>query len=182
MIKTIGMVEWSSIGLGIESTDCMVKAASVELLDARTVCCGKYIGLVSGDVSAVRTAVTAGSEKHPEAVIDFLVLPNVHPDVIPALFGAVEVPAMPALGVIETFSVAASIKAADKAAKTGQAKLLEIRLAVALGGKGFVLLGGEVSGVQAAVQSGAEVASLEGSLVSAVVIPLLNPQVWEKLF
>jgi microcompartment protein CcmL/EutN len=42
---------------------------------------------------------------------------------------------------------------------------------MAIGGKGFVLLTGDISSVEAAVAAAAPVAGAEGMLVSSVVIP-----------
>ncbi|HNJ44352.1 MAG TPA: BMC domain-containing protein, partial [Acidobacteriota bacterium] len=63
------------------------------------------------------------------------------------------------------------IEAADAAAKTADVRLLEIRLAMALGGKAFVTMTGTVAAVQAAVSAGAAVLGAKGLLVNKVVIP-----------
>ncbi|MBU2446853.1 MAG: BMC domain-containing protein, partial [Bacteroidetes bacterium] len=76
-----------------------------------------------------------------------------------------------ALGIIEAFSVASLIEAADAAVKSSNVKLIEVRLAMALGGKAFVTLTGEVAAVQSAVDASAHVVSQKGLLVNKVVIP-----------
>ncbi len=179
MRNAVGVVEWTSIALGIDATDAMVKAASVELLYSQPVCAGKYFAMIRGDVSAVNTAVTSGVERYPEAVVDHVVIPNPHPDLIPALAGAVEVPPSPSLGVVETFSVTATVRTADVVAKTGQVKLIEVRLACGLGGKAYLLMVGEVSAVEVAVQTAR--ATAKEALVAAVVIPMLHRQLWAKV-
>ena len=78
---------------------------------------------------------------------------------------------MDALGIIESFSVTSLIEAADAAAKAADVQLIELRLAMALGGKAFATMTGSVSAVQAAVDAGAEVVSAKGLLVNKVVIP-----------
>jgi len=60
--------------------------------------------------------------------------------------------------------------------KTGNVRLLEIRLAMALGGKAFVTLTGDVSSVQAAVEAGAARVAEKGLLVNRVVIPAPRPE------
>ena len=87
------------------------------------------------------------------------------------LRGAVEVKKLEALGVIEAFSVTSLIEAADAAVKAADIQLVEIRLAMALGGKAFATLSGSVSAVQAAVEAGAGVVAEKGLLVNRVVIP-----------
>ena len=83
--KSIGAIELSSLGLGYRIEDDMLKAASVELLIARTICSGKYFIVVGGSVSDVEASIQAGLDGAGEAIIDHLVLPNVHPTVFPAL-------------------------------------------------------------------------------------------------
>ncbi len=70
-----------------------------------------------------------------------------------------------------SFSVASLIEGADAAAKSANVKLIEVRLAMALGGKAFVTLTGNVAAVRSAVESGAQVIAKKGLLVNKVVIP-----------
>jgi microcompartment protein CcmL/EutN len=63
------------------------------------------------------------------------------------------------------------IEGADAAIKAATVKIIEIRLAMALGGKAFCTLTGEVAAVRSAVDSGAAVISERGLLVNKVVIP-----------
>jgi microcompartment protein CcmL/EutN len=67
--------------------------------------------------------------------------------------------------------VTSLIEAADAAAKAADIELIELRLAMALGGKAFATMTGNVSAVQAAVEAGAAVVSEKGLLVNKVVIP-----------
>jgi len=105
------------------------------------------------------------------AVIDNFVIPNVHKDIFPALSGHSNVQTLEALGIIESFSVASLIEGADAAVKAASVKLIEVRLAMALGGKAFCTLTGEVAAVQAAVDAGAQSIADKGLLVNKVVIP-----------
>ncbi len=150
----------------------MLKAASVDLLLARTICSGKYLIVVGGAVSNVETAVRAGLGAAGEAVIDHLVIPNVHPSVFPALGQSVTLEGdhQGALGVIESFSGVSILEAADAAAKAARVTVFRIHVAMALGGKGLCLLTGTVADVRAGVQAGAEVVRQRGLLVSQVVI------------
>ncbi|KAA3635970.1 MAG: BMC domain-containing protein [Calditrichaeota bacterium] len=167
----IGLIEYSSIAKGIGSADEMIKAADVELVISRTICSGKYMNLVAGDVDAVRNSIEAGEVYGAESVIDTFVIPNVHPDVFPSMSGSTQLVKLDALGIIESFSVASLIEAADASAKAADVKLIEIRLAMALGGKAFVTMTGTVGDVESAVAAGKEVVSRAGMLVNTVVIP-----------
>lgn len=114
-----------------------------------------------------------------ETVVDSLLIPNVHPEVFPAISGTRVITETDALGIIETFSVASIIEAADAAVKAANVQLLQIHLAMAIGGKGYVTMTGEVSAVTAAVQAGAEFIRNKGLLVNKVVIPQPRPEVLE---
>ncbi|MGB9792494.1 MAG: BMC domain-containing protein [Thermacetogeniaceae bacterium] len=171
MITAIGLVEFQSIAKGIEGADAMVKAGRVELVLARPICPGKYIALVEGDVAAVKAAVDAGVTCGGETVIDVFVIPNIHPLVLKGLYGQIECEEIDALGVIETFSVASLIEAADAAVKAAEVTPVEIRLAIGVGGKSFVVVTGDVAAVESAVRAGADVAGQRGLLVKDVVIP-----------
>jgi microcompartment protein CcmL/EutN len=171
--KSIGVIELSSIGIGYRVEDEMLKAASVDLLIARTICSGKYLIVVGGSVSDVEAAVQAGLTIADEAIIDHLVLPNVHESVFPALGQSVTLGRdhSGALGVVETFSGTSVLAAADAAAKAARVTIFRIHVAMALGGKGLMLMTGSVADVRAGVDAAAEEARRRGLLVSEVVIP-----------
>ena len=61
--------------------------------------------------------------------------------------------------------------AADAAAKAARVTLFRIHVAMALGGKGLLLMTGTVADVRAGVEAAAEQARKRGLLVSEVVIP-----------
>ncbi len=181
MKRSIGLIELRSIARGIETTDAMLKAANVELLRAHVVCPGKYVILIAGDVGAVRSAVAAGETIAPGVIVDTFVLPNAHPSIFPALSATTEVSQIRSLGVIETFTLASAIVAADAAVKAAQIDLLEIRLPFALGGKAFAIFSGDVSSVRSAVQSAVNLLKDEGVIESYVVIPSPHRDLVEKL-
>ncbi|MBQ6810612.1 MAG: BMC domain-containing protein [Firmicutes bacterium] len=170
-MNAIGLVEFNSIAKGIEAGDAMLKASRVELLDARPICPGKYIVLIWGEVSAVYNSVQAGNTIGRQSVVDDFVIPNVHPSVIEAISCATDVTELKALGVIESFSIAALVVAADSAVKAGQVDLIEIRLGTGIGGKSYVTLTGDVGDVTASVNVGKETCAERAMLVESVVIP-----------
>ncbi len=170
-IEAIGLVELNSIASGIMTCDEMVKVAPVVLIAAMTICPGKYISLVGGEVSAVESSVKRGREVGAEFMVDSLFIPGVHPQVFPAIMGTAKIEEIRALGVIETFSAASCIIAADGAAKAAEIQLTDLRLAQGLAGKSFVMLSGDVSDVNAAMAAGLELIENTGMVVKSVVIP-----------
>ena len=179
--KSIGLIELSSIASGFQVADTMLKAANIRLLLSRSICSGKYMVLIGGETAAVEAAVAAGAEAANGCLIDSFVIANVHPDVFVALGRTQPVQPDGALGVLESFNVATLIQAADAAAKAAAVQLLEIRLAMALGGKAFVTMTGDVASVQASVAAGRQVISEAGVLVNAVVISRPHPDVYREI-
>lgn len=178
MRTAIGMVELNSIAKGIETCDYMVKAAQVELIRSSTVCPGKYLILIAGDTGDVRASMKEGEKRGGECVVDTLLLPNVHPQLIPAISMATPTPGLGAVGVLEFYSVASAITAADVAAKAANITLIEVRIGYAIGGKGYVTLTGDVGAVRAAVAAASRDAQL---LVGTTVIPRPARQVFDSL-
>jgi len=179
--KSIGLIELSSVAAGYLVADTMLKAGNVHLVLSRSVCSGKYMVLIGGATAAVQSAVAAGAEAAQGCLIDQFTIANVHPDVFTALGRNAAVEPTGALGILESFNVATLILAADAAAKAASVILLEIRLAMALGGKAFATLTGDVASVQSAVAAGRRVIAEAGLLVNAVVISRPHPDVYREL-
>src|SRR5215831_12757991 len=173
---SLGLIELTSIAAGFQVTDAMLKASAVNLVLSRSICSGKYMVMIRGDVAAVQAAVSAGTQAGNFSVIDSFVIPNLHESVFPAISGATKVEELEALGIVESFSVASLIECADAAVKAANIQLIEIRLAMALGGKAFVTLTGNVAAVESAVEAGAQVVGSKGMLVNKVVIPSPRPE------
>lgn len=171
MKASIGLVELSSIAKGIEVSDAMLKRAEVQMIVNRTICPGKYMVLIGGDVDAVNASVETGVELAQDEIVDHFVIPNVHPSVFPAINGINVIDELDALGVIESFSVASIIECADAAVKAAPVNLITVYLAMAIGGKAYVMLTGDVGSVKAAVDAGVNVIKEKGVLVNKVVIP-----------
>jgi microcompartment protein CcmL/EutN len=172
-ISSIGLIELSSVATGYVVEDVMLKAGSVQLLMARSICSGKFLIAVAGDVTSVEAAVQAGGVAAGASLIERRQIARVHPSVLAAISNAVDVDPrqLRSIGIVETFSAASIIEVADAAVKSANVTLLRIHLAMALGGKGFVLMAGDVASVQAAVAAGCKVAAEEGMLVGRGVIP-----------
>jgi microcompartment protein CcmL/EutN len=181
MKTSIGLIELSSIAAGFAVTDAMLKASDVELVLARTICSGKYMVMVRGDVAACQSAVEAGVHTGSFSVVDTFLIPNVHEDIFPAMSGFGTQEPLQALGVIEAFSVASLIEGADAMAKSAAVRLVEVRLAMALGGKAFASVTGDVSAVQAAVEAGAQSVAKKGLLVNKIVIANPRPELLREM-
>jgi microcompartment protein CcmL/EutN len=177
----LALLEFSSIAAGIQAADAMVKRAPIDVIKAGTVQPGKYLVLIGGQVADVEESLAAGREVGAAAAVDFVFLPQVHAEVVEAIGGGRVPEATDALGVVETTTVAAAIHAADAGIKGAEVRLVEVRLADGLGGKGIVLFSGLVADVEAAVEIGVGVLERPELLVRQVVIPQLHPEMWENV-
>jgi microcompartment protein CcmL/EutN len=178
MVHSIGVIELSSIAAGYMTQDAMLKAADIEILVARTICSGKYLIILSGTVSAVSAAIEVGEVTAGSYLIEKLIIANVDQQIFEAISGTVVLneKSFCALGVVETFAATQIIEAADAAAKAADIVLLRIHVSMAIGGKGYFLVTGDVSAVQAAVDAACAAIELSGMLVNRVVIPAASKE------
>lgn len=181
MGRAIGMVEYKTVSTGIQAADLMLKTAEVEILEAQVVCPGKYIVLIAGDLSAVNASVEASKVQYPQQMIDSFVLGNPHESIFPAIYGAAQIGEVKALGILETFSAASIIVAADAAAKTSLVDLIELRIAKGMCGKSYMLLTGDVAAVAAAVERGKEEAGKSGMFLESSVIAGPDKRIWDSI-
>ena len=66
MAKAIGMAEYKTVSAGVFGADAMVKTADIDIIEAETVCPGKYIVIVTGELSAVAAAVETAKRTREE--------------------------------------------------------------------------------------------------------------------
>lgn len=181
MGTSIGLLELKSIPIGIQTADEMLKAANVELLMATPICPGKYVVVIGGNVGAVKSAVAAGIRIADTFLVGHHIINNVHESIPGALSGTTEVDEVKSLGIVETMTALTAILAGDIAAKAANIRLMEIRVARGLGGKGYLIFTGEVSTVRAAVNSCLNDLQDSGEIISSCVIPSPHPGLLDKL-
>ncbi|MGD8554591.1 MAG: BMC domain-containing protein [Anaerolineales bacterium] len=177
----LALIEYSSIATGIEAADAMIKRAPINVIKSGTVQPGKYLVLIGGLTADVEESLAAGREVGASALVDCILLPRVHSEVVQAIGGGRTPEPTDSLGVIETTTVASCIHAADAGVKGAEVHLVEIRLADGLGGKGIVLYSGLVADVEAAVEIGVGVLERPDLLVRQVVIPQLHTEMWDNV-
>jgi microcompartment protein CcmL/EutN len=177
----IAAIETASIAQGMVTADAMVKQAEVEVLEASILSPGRYWIVVGGDVAPVRSAHRRGVEVAGDTLLDQLFIPQLHAGVLPALRGVVPGSEDDAVGVLETLTAASAIVAADDAAKMASIVLRDLRLANGIGGKGVVVLSGDLPDVQAAIEAGRAGAQKRGLLARAVVIPRMDARLRARI-
>lgn len=181
-MEAIGFLELNSIAKGVEVADIVLKTSEVKMLFTKAGCPGKYYILFTGEVAAVRSSMQAGCDIAEDHVVDCCIIPNVHPQVIKAI-NMTSIPRdLQAIGVMEFFTVTASVYGADTAVKVADVDLVDVRLGTGIGGKSFVIVTGEVAAVREAVAAGMNTPNASGMLVSSVVIPNPHNELLESLY
>ena len=179
--NSIGLVEFKTVPVAAYAVDAMLKSANVDLVFAAPVCPGKYVAIVCGDVSAVKTSVKTAVEEGDTYCLSSQVLTNIHPDVFPALSGVSLTTELRSLGLLESMSAITAVRAADIAAKAANVRLVDVRLARGLGGKSYIMLTGEVSSVKTAIKTCEDQLADQGDIVSSAVISQPHSQLRDAI-
>lgn len=181
MEYSVGILELRSIAQGVKASDDALKSAGVRLISAQPICPGKFELIVTGELSQVDAVMGKIRLDYADNLVDSVQLGRIDPNVVKAMLGAQPEAAHGAIGTIETFTVASAILAADSAVKAANVEILELRTARGMGGKGVVMLTGEVADVTAAVEVGSQYAKEQGLLVSSTVIGSPHSDLWAFL-
>lgn len=153
----------------------------MQLLTATPTCPGKYVIIISGAVGAVKSAMESGRQTAGVYLVGHHTINNVHESVPAAVVGTADVGRIASVGVIETMTALTAVQAGDLAAKAANVRLMEIRIARGLGGKGFVILTGEVSSVRSAVKAALNQLEETGDITSSCVIASPHPGLIDQL-
>lgn len=168
-VETVGMVP------ALYATDCMLKAANVELVGYENIGSTLVAVMVSGDVAAVKASVEAGASAAAE--VGKLTAKNVIPRPIKEVCEVVSIYTVPndteryqALGMIETFGIVFVLQAADAMVKAASVELVGFENVAS--GYISILVQGDVAACRTAVEAGVSAVEAMGTEVySSVVIP-----------
>jgi microcompartment protein CcmL/EutN len=151
----LAVLEIRSIARGYFALDALAKRAYVQVLHAEPISPGKFWIAVSGGEAEVEEALEAGVAAAADARLDHTLLPYVHDEVRRAV---VEGPRRSSpdgsIGVLEFDTLSSAIRAADAALKCADVTLMDLHLARGIGGKGYLVLCGALSDVEAALEAG----------------------------
>ena len=181
MVHAVGVIELKSIAKGVDATDAALKSAGVKLISAHPACPGKYEILLTGSISDVTAALDHVKSRFEQYIVDSSIMGRIDEQVITALFGTQLAEKRGSLGIIETYSAASAIKAADIAVKTARVNIFELRVSRGMGGKGVVMVTGEIGDVTSAVEAGAAHAQQQGLFTGSSVIAAPHALLWEQL-
>lgn len=180
MINSIGMLEFRSIGKGIEAADALCKAASIELILSRTTCPGKFMIFIAGEVGAVTEALDKGKAVGKDYLVDSFILPAVHEEVINGMKNKYKQGYLGAIGVLETNNIASGVFALDKALKAAEVSLIKLNLGLAIGGKCYFVISGDVSSVEEALSEGIRCIDNK-RVISNIIIPSPSEELLKTL-
>ncbi|MGE3973855.1 MAG: BMC domain-containing protein [Bdellovibrionales bacterium] len=166
----IGILELSSIAHGYTIVDQIVKKAPVKILEATYMTPGKFFILFNGDEASVDASFQHASELARSKILDSVMIPNIHSDVLPGLYGMLKNDAVYSLGVIETLTMSSSILGADLTAKNADVSLIEIRSSRGIGGKSVYFFTGKLEEVEAGIAAAETTLARRGTLVHAELI------------
>lgn len=171
----LGLVELDSIARGYTVLDALVKQSPVVVLEANLVEPGKYLILFAGAVAEVEEAYKKAVSVAGDACVDRLMLPLVHPAVLRALRGEVDLAHPDTVGVVEGKAVSATIVACDRAIKNADVVLAGLRITPGLGGKAYFVLSGRLHDVQAGLDTAQSVLTEAGQLIRVACIAAPHP-------
>lgn len=85
------------------------------------------------------------------------------------------------MGVLETYSAASIIVAADVAAKTAEVELIELRIAKGMCGKSYMMITGSVASVTAAIEKTKAQISDSGFFLDSSIIARPDEKLWQTI-
>lgn len=165
-----GVIEIASISRGYFALDKLVKKASSRILEASSVTPGKFLILINGAVADVDESMREALETSKPHVLDFVQIPDIHPEVLPAVYSQNQFQVQESLGIVEVTTVSSGLLSADRACKESQSHLIDFRMARGIGGKSYFFITGSLDNVEAGVDAAARAIIDKATLVRTDVI------------
>lgn len=177
-MPALGLVETAGIAAGVALADRMVKAAQVNLIQATTICSGRYMIQISGDQAAVEAALAVVADS-PARIIGQYLLPQVSDEVLAILQRPAGVRLGQAIAVIESRTVISGIAGADAAVKAAAVGLARLVTGQGINGKSYCVLCGELSSVEAGVRAAVDV--IANNLIDTTILAAPDQAVLHEL-
>ncbi|HSY51512.1 MAG TPA: BMC domain-containing protein [Thermoanaerobaculia bacterium] len=154
--SAFAVLDFSDIPSGVCAVDSILKKAPIAFVRAGTVTHGRYLVVFGGSTAATAESLAEALATSGSAIIDHSFLPDAHPVLFDAAFGARR-KSTGSLLIIETETASSIVRAVEAALKGTPVELIEMRLADAgLAGKGIALMAGSLHDVEAAAALAAE--------------------------
>lgn len=167
----IAVLEFKSISRGIIVTDAVIKASKVSLVISTTLCPGKYLTVVEGDVSALENAIKVADMIGGIHVFSSEIISGINFKVIEAIGGKLYSFALDSIGIVESPQMAHLINSADISVDSAEVEFLDFRLARGCGVNSFYILTGTFSSVSEAIRNSVAYLGERGSLIAYKILP-----------
>lgn len=170
----LALVELGSVARGLRVLDALLKQAPVRVLEANLVESGHYLVLFTGGVAEVDESYREALAVGADAVLDRMMLPFAHPDLLAGLRGAElhrSADELDTLGVLEGARVAPTLAAVDQSLKEADVALAGVRVGVGLGGRAWYVVCGAQHDVEASLEAGRTVLDAAGAAHAVEIIP-----------
>lgn len=177
-MDTLGLVETWNISSGVRIMDMMLKAADVNLLKGAPICSGRYMIQITGSRDDVAFSINTAVESGIPTATSYI-LSNVSHQVLEVLQRQNSFNLEWALGLVESKKAVSCIAAADVAVKKSNVTLGRLTIASGINGKSYLVMGGDLSSVEEAVQAAADF--LKKELLDFVVLPHPDPSLVRTL-
>jgi microcompartment protein CcmL/EutN len=146
--SAFAVIDFSDIPTGVCAVDSILKKASIAFVRAGTVTRGRYLVMFGGSTAATAESLAEALATSGNGIIDHAFLPDAHPALFDAAFGARR-KSTGSLLIIETETASSMVRAVEAALKGTPVDLMEMRLADGgLSGKGLALLSGSLHDVE----------------------------------
>lgn len=166
----ITALEISSIALGYTLVDKAVKKAPVKILEGSALTPGKFFILLNGAEAAIEESRTEMLLLVGQHVLDEVYIPQLHQEVLPALYSQSKFKVDESLAIVETATICSGFVSADQAVKNADVHLIDFRIARGIGGKSYFFLTGKLEEIHASVESVTTSLSTRGTLLRTEVI------------
>ena len=150
--NTIAVLEFGSIADGLFCTDALLKRAPISMIKSGTVSRGRYLVIIGGSTASVEESLNEALALGQTGVLDHAFLPDIHSRLLEAVLGGRATVEQDAVGILETDTVSANVRATEQALKGTDVRLVELRLAdYEMSGKAISLFNGPLNEIEAAM-------------------------------
>lgn len=178
----ITVFEISSIALGYSLIDKAVKKAPVKILEGHPLTPGKFFILLNGEEASIEESRKEIQLLVGSSIIDEVYIPQLHEEVLPALYSQSQFPVEESLAIVETSTISSGFLSSDQAVKNAAVHLIDFKIARGIGGKSYFFVTGKLEEVHAAVETVQSSLSARGTLLRTEVIANPHPDFLHHFF
>ena len=149
----VAALELDTVARGVVVLDQMAKRAETTFVAARTLSPGRYLIVVTAPVAEMEEAMAAALDAAGEDLLDEVRLPMPAEGLRDALAHRLATDLGESMLIVETRTVCALLRAADRLLKEAEVELLELRLGAGLSGKGVLTATGPLHMIEAAADA-----------------------------